>query len=92
MVRKLTNNGQEGHVELSICWDMGQLNGEYIPRHVDVNQLTPRQGIVLRGIWHGLTGSNATLQDGRRVVTYVDVIKYILEEIGESIDNQTIKT
>ena len=59
----------------------------YLARHVDV-QLSHDHAVVLRRIYEGLHSQARTLANGRFVQTNVDVVRYMLEQVGEAADKR----
>lgn len=55
------------------------------PRHLDF-QLTTAQGRGLRRIRDGLDHSGARLENGRRVQSYVEAIRWLLEKVAAESD------
>lgn len=55
------------------------------PRHLDV-QLTTAQGRGLRRLRDGLDHSGARLESGRRVQSYPETIRWLLEQIAAGSD------
>jgi hypothetical protein len=58
----------------------------YIPNRADVQNLTKEQGKALKAIRLGLDNDEATLKNGKRVETYTDALKWMIENAIRKTD------
>lgn len=67
-------------VQLSL--PLGEIPAEaFFSRHVDV-QLSIAQARMMRRLAEGLQNQNARLENGRRVTSSADAVRYVLERLG----------
>ena len=53
--------------------------------HVDVQFREPKTRAAFSALWAGLDRSGARLQDGRRIVTGADTIRWLFEQLAEAM-------
>lgn len=53
----------------------------YIPEHVDVGRLTPKQGLNLKRMRDALDRDHTRLENKRPIYTSADVIRFLLESV-----------
>jgi hypothetical protein len=58
----------------------------YIPDRADVQGLTKDQGQALKAIRLGLENAEATLKNGKKVTTYTDALKWMIERAVRKTD------
>lgn len=59
--------------------------GAYRKTHVDL-QLSGRQALGLRALFEGLDRAGARLENGRRVSTPTDAVRFLLEQAAKKYD------
>lgn len=71
--------------EVVLALTLGELPPNiYISRHLDI-QLNSVQAVVLRRLFEGYYQTATRLANGRYVQSPADVIRYVLEQVGEGV-------
>lgn len=77
---------REPGVLLSLLLPLGKASpGAYVKRHTDV-QLSLAQAQTMKCLLEGLQDKGARLANERRVTTYADCVRYLLEQIAVNLE------
>ena len=66
-----------GRITVELPW--GEAGDGYMPRHIEVNRLTERQGLTLKRLVAGADAAGVRLANGKRVTTMTDGVRMLLE-------------